>query len=104
MELTKCKWWRFPEVRSFNQRWQDKFHIEGVACWNIDGREDWYVFDDGTGMFVLNDNNEPVIKMDGDKEFHDMVEYIHREDWVDWVLDQMEYRLEDMIDNAVIVD
>lgn len=55
-------------------------------------------------MFALNDKDEPVIKTEGDTEFNDMVEYIHREDWVDWVLDEMEYRLDNMIDNGEIED
>ena len=104
MKLTQCTWWRFPEVRSFDRRWLDKFYIEGVRCWNIDGREEWFIFEDGTGMFALNDKDEPVIKTEGDTEFNDMVEYIHREDWVDWVLDEMEYRLENMIDTGEIED
>ena len=104
MELTKCKWWRFPEVRTFSNRFQEKYYIEGVSCWNIDGREEWFLFEDGTGMFALNDKNEPVLKHETDKEFLEMVEYIHREDWVDWVIDQMDYRLNDMIDNEEIED
>lgn len=104
MELTKCKWWRFPEVRSFDSRWLDKYYIEGVTCWNIDGREEWFIFEDGTGMFILNDKNEPVMKFENDKEFLEMIEYIHREDWVDWVIDQMDYRLDTMVSNEEIED
>lgn len=102
MDLMKCAWWQFAEVKSFSNRLQNAYVVEGILCWEIDGREEWLLFSDGQGLFevatrgalTFHDNTSPI--------FLEMVNYIHREDWVDWVLDEMESRLDDFIDTEGI--
>lgn len=90
MNLLQCTWWRFSKVHTFDSRWTQQFFYKGVPVWEIDGREEWLVLDDGTGLFDITGDGKPLYHDNTSPLFQEMIDYIHREDWVDWVLNEME--------------
>lgn len=90
MDLMECDWWQFDTVKTFSNRFQNAYTVEGIFCWEIDGREDWLLFSDGQGLFEIDAKGLPIYHDITSPIFLEMVAYIHREDWVDWVLDEMD--------------
>lgn len=89
MELRNFSWWQHPHSHQVDNR-LNEYIIEGSVAYEIDGREHWLLFEDGTGLFLAANNGEVIICDSHSKEFKEAVEYLHREEWVDTVLDQME--------------
>ena len=89
MEVKNFSWWQHPHSHQVDSR-LNEYVLEGSVAYEIDGREEWFLFEDGTGLFLTANNGEVIICDSNSKEFKEMVEYLHREEWVDTVLDQME--------------
>lgn len=89
MNVQNFSWWQHPHSHQVSKRFT-RYVVEGSVAFEIDGREEWMLFEDGTGLFLATSNGEVEICDSNSQEFKDMVEYLHREEWVDTVLDQME--------------
>lgn len=89
MNIQNFSWWQHPHSHQVNKRFT-RYVVEGSVAFEIDGREEWMLFEDGTGLFLATSNGGVEIRDNNSQEFKDMVEYLHREEWVDTVLDQME--------------
>lgn len=89
MNLTNFSWWTHPKDHKVGSR-LIPYTVEGATAFEIDGREQWLIFEDGTGLFLRLDNGKVAICDTNSEVFKEMVEYLHREEWVDTVLDQME--------------
>lgn len=101
MKLEQFDWWQFADTKHVHRRFS-RYVFQGVPVYEIDGREEWLMLEDGTGLFILDHKDKPVLHLSDTKEFAEMVEYLHREDWVDDVLNDMdnlwEYTLIDEFD------
>ena len=102
MNLTQCSWWRFPDVKTVCNRFEP-FILEGVPVYEIDGREEWLLLSDGSALFevvgtkIIFQNSDTTV-------FKEMVEYLHQEDWVDYVLHEMEDQFYQMVWEGDVVE
>lgn len=98
LRLETLSWWKHPTSSKADDRLLLHF-VEGAAAYLIDGREceGWLLFGDGMGMFVANEDGSVTIHDKDSAVFLELVEYLHRENWVDTVLDQMDNLWEDTL-------
>ena len=89
MNLTNFSWWKHHKAHQVESRLVP-YIVEGATAFEIDGREQWLLFEDGTGLFLCLGDGKVAICDTNSADFKEMVEYLHREEWVDTVLGQME--------------
>lgn len=90
MNLTNYSWWQLPIKKPRSMF--DSHCVMGIKCFNFDGRDDYYLTADGSGLFFSENffRTEPIYKGQDSPQFQELRQWLHIEEWLWWVEDEMQ--------------
>lgn len=88
MDLTTYSWWLFPTIKTPRTLSETHF-LMGIECVSFEGSMgEYFMTLDGKGLFVFK--SSPIYKGETSQEFKDLTQWLHKEEWLWAVEDEME--------------